>query len=348
MLRPLLFIMVLLVGAAPSITIAASAKRAWAEIENALALTQPTEDGGQPKPEEVFGALTLTQFRLEEFLRSHASDVRAWDARLLQLQVGMTLARMRGETIDWAAQTAALGAIADEPRAPAAVKLKVQAAIFQTRLQSLAPGDTAGLVKMARDLDEFYARHRRRSELARLVLDVADRLPADESVLATAMLKKVAADGDGELPQRAGSALRVLALRREPMELTFTAMDGAQVSLAELRGKVVLIDFWATWCPPCRDETPAIVGAYKRLHDQGFEIVGISLDSTKSKLLAYVHEHEMTWPQYFDGRGWDNALADRFGIHSIPAMWLLNKQGLLVDANARDQLEEKVTRLLAD
>jgi len=120
------------------------------------------------------------------------------------------------------------------------------------------------------------------------------------------------------------------------------------VDLATLKGKVVMVDFWATWCGPCVGEVPNVKAAYKRLHANGFEIVGISLDSEKDKLENFVKENDMAWPQYFDGQGWTNKISMRYGINSIPAMWLVDKQGKLRDMNGRDGLEEKVQKLLAE
>ena len=133
----------------------------------------------------------------------------------------------------------------------------------------------------------------------------------------------------------------------EPVSLKFNAVKGGKVDLETLKGKVVLIDFWATWCPPCREEIPNVVAAYNKLHDKGFEIVGISLDQNKAALTKYVKENDMKWPQYFDGKGWDNEIATRFGIHSIPAMWLVDKEGKLSSTNVRGNLEAAVEALLA-
>ena len=135
-------------------------------------------------------------------------------------------------------------------------------------------------------------------------------------------------------------------LKTKPLDIKFTAIDGTEVDLAKLRGKVVLVDFWATWCGPCVAELPNVLKAYEKLHEKGFEIVGISLDQSKEKLEEFVKDRGMKWPQYFDGKGWENDMSRRFGIQSIPAMWLLNKKGMLVSTEVRGKLEEMVEKEL--
>jgi len=132
----------------------------------------------------------------------------------------------------------------------------------------------------------------------------------------------------------------------KPLDLKYTAVDGTKVDLANLRGKVVLVDFWATWCPPCRGEVPNVVAAYQKYHGQGFEVVGVSLDQNKDALLAFTKEHGMVWPQYFDGKGWKNEISSGFGINSIPAMWLVGKDGILITKNAREDLAGQVDKAL--
>ncbi len=140
---------------------------------------------------------------------------------------------------------------------------------------------------------------------------------------------------------------RVAWLKMRPMDLRFEATDGSVVDLASLRGKVVLVDFWATWCGPCMREAPDVVAAYNALHDKGFEVVGISLDIDRGQLDAVTKEKGMVWPQYFDGKGWGNEIAAKYGIHSIPSMWLIDKSGRIADTNGRENLQGKVENLLA-
>ncbi|MCE0523760.1 MAG: TlpA family protein disulfide reductase [Methylacidiphilales bacterium] len=123
----------------------------------------------------------------------------------------------------------------------------------------------------------------------------------------------------------------------KPIDLKFTAVDGRKVDLAQMRGKVVILDFWATWCPPCRLISPDLVRLYKKYHSQGLEIVGISLDSNKQGLLDFIKKEGAPWPQYFDetGRG---EIADRFGIQVMPTLWLIDKKGIPVTNSLFEQV----------
>ncbi len=118
-------------------------------------------------------------------------------------------------------------------------------------------------------------------------------------------------------------------------------LDGKSLSLTSQKGKVTLVDFWATWCPPCVAELPAVLAVYKKYHDKGFNIVGISLDKDKDVLLGFLKENEMTWPQYFDGLGWGNTLAKQYGINSIPATYLVGADGKILATDLRGPALEK-------
>src|SRR5947209_2428747 len=114
----------------------------------------------------------------------------------------------------------------------------------------------------------------------------------------------------------------------KPLTMKFQALDGSEVDVSKLQGKVVMIDFWATWCGPCRAELPNVKAAYEKLHPKGFEIIGVSFDKSKKDLQTFITKEKMPWPQYFDGLFWDNKIGKKYGIEGIPTMWLVDKKGV--------------------
>ena len=133
------------------------------------------------------------------------------------------------------------------------------------------------------------------------------------------------------------------------IEFTMADMDGKQVSVADefAKHKVTVIDFWASWCGPCRQEMPNLVRIYDKYKNQGLGIVGVSLDEDKSEWTEAVKSMNMTWTQLSDLQGWNNAAAQKYGIQAIPFTVVVDSEGTVIDAGLRgEQLETAIGKLL--
>ncbi|MBM4060263.1 MAG: TlpA family protein disulfide reductase, partial [Planctomycetes bacterium] len=133
----------------------------------------------------------------------------------------------------------------------------------------------------------------------------------------------------------------------EPKAIGQNDITGKPIDLAAYKGKVVLLDFWATWCGPCMQELPNVLAAYEKWHGKGFEILGISLDEDRAKFDKVIAEKKMTWRHHYDGNGWKNEVAVAYGVQSIPATYLIGPDGKIAATNLRGEaLEKRVARLL--
>jgi peroxiredoxin len=121
------------------------------------------------------------------------------------------------------------------------------------------------------------------------------------------------------------------------------------LSVANYRGKVVLLDFWATWCLPCRMELPNVIALYDQYHDQGFEVIGVNLDEDPQQLESFIKKQKMPWPEYNDGKFWDTKLVLQYGVTQIPATFLIDRKGNIIARDLRGEgLKQAVARALAN
>ncbi len=141
--------------------------------------------------------------------------------------------------------------------------------------------------------------------------------------------------------------LQRLSVGREAPNFTQNDPDGNPISLNSFRGQYLMIDFWASWCTPCRIENPNIVAAYEKYHDKGFEVLGVSLDRDKSAWLKGIADDNLTWPQVSDLQFWNNEVSRLYSISSIPSSLLLDPNGIIIGKNLRgEELHAKLAELL--
>ena len=141
--------------------------------------------------------------------------------------------------------------------------------------------------------------------------------------------------------------LKNVAIGKPFIDITLNDTAGNPVSLSSLKGKYILLDFWASWCGPCRAENPNVVAAYNDFKDKGFDVYGVSLDKNKEKWIEGINQDGLVWTNVSDLKGWQCAARDDYGFNSIPHSVLINKNGIIIAKNLRgDELREKLEEVI--
>jgi thiol-disulfide isomerase/thioredoxin len=142
------------------------------------------------------------------------------------------------------------------------------------------------------------------------------------------------------------AGLKKTAIGAIAPDFTMNDPGGKPVQLSSLRGKVVMIDFWASWCAPCRQENPNVVKLYQKYNAKGFEIIGVSLDKTKEEWVQAIKDDQLSWIHVSDLQFWQNTAARLYSVNSIPQTYLLDKEGKIIAKGLRsEQLAEKLNEL---
>ena len=182
--------------------------------------------------------------------------------------------------------------------------------------------------------------------LAMQLAGAFEHMPGGEAVAAAAYRSfgPAMAKSSNEQIQKMGEGfagtLRRLSLPGHPMEINGTLLNGKPFDQKTLAGKVVLVDFWATWCGPCVAEIPNVLEQYEKYHKDGFEVVGVSLDQEREALEKFVTDQKLPWPILFEepkGDGWQHPLATFYGISGIPTVVLIGRDGNVITLDARGE-----------
>jgi thiol-disulfide isomerase/thioredoxin len=332
---------------------------AWRDVEKTLEalMSAPGDQPENPTPEQVAEFQRLQGEKLmgaSEKARAfhtkfpnHASatEAKEHEQGLLAVaaRLGNTNAIGRLEKLEQAQL--------DDPNLPEDERLQLRLQRLQREASAAAKADMGVmLTEMEKGVRTLQKEFPKRTELNGLLVQIGGaHLSRGDAEKARTLAREVSAAAlDPELKEAAEQLLAKLDRVGKPLNIKFKAVDGREIDLGNMKGKVVLVDFWATWCGPCMAELPGVKQTYEKLHDKGFEIVGISFDRDLDKLKQVLTREKMTWPQYFEGAGEGNKYGEEFGITGIPTMWLVDKKGVLRELNARENLHAKVEKLLGE
>jgi len=213
--------------------------------------------------------------------------------------------------------------------------------IFEAPYNAIVESSNVTLVKKIKDNSTMY------SSLIAIQALEPDKFADLYKSLDEGLNKKFASDNNVKMFHGVVVSMQATTIGQTAPDITLPSPDGKEISLSSLRGKIVLVDFWASWCGPCRKEMPNVVKAYAKFMDKGFEIFGVSLDKEKARWVEAIAKDGITWPQVSDLMEWQSQVVKMYNIQGIPYTVLLDREGKIIAKNLRgEELEQKLAEVL--
>lgn len=331
---------------APSLLLAGTADEDWSAL---VAL----DAGPQRRPSSPAEVRTISlehlarqESALRAFLREHPSDPHTFEAKLrlarvLQFKADVQDARITSPEID-ALITEAERIAKPEQRAD------VRFARISYTMRSLRTPNAQQrqlLYDLAKGFKAAFPEDRR---LAALLTEVATRFDHEPKRKRALLLDARLLSLDDELKARIDDDLKRLDLLGEPIALRFKPEDGDEVDLAEHRGKIVVLVFFAAWSQPSVEAIATIEKALPKWPSKDVQLFGVSLDTKPEPLEALARERKITWPVVCDRRGWESPIVRGFGINALPTVWLLDREGKLRSLDGLGGITTQVRDLLSN
>ena len=283
-----------------------------------------------------------------DFAASAGDNPRRWEARLLELKTDVfpIPAAARRTMFDQHEQI--VRDIEQAADAPPEIKQNAERTVLFQHLDHLDLIATAqDAAAMEQRMVAFLRQYPDDPKASSMQIRRVDLLAKMDPAKVRPALEELTKSSDPMVAAAARGRLDQRTLAEAPLDWKFTALDGRTVDFSQMAGHVILIDYWATWCPDCLRALPSVLAAYHKYHDKGFDIVGISLDGDQDALAAFVRKHGMPWPQQFDGKGWDTGLVTKYGVRGIPEMWLVGTDGKVAATGVQaDDLDGQIFKLL--
>lgn len=296
-------------------------------------------------------AATLAYFdrqekALRDFAANHPADPRCFDARLRLVHLLATRADFTGSAEPARAASQMLDELArDAPPEKQADVAFAKLALFMRHVRPADENARAALFNKAQTFAKTFPADRRLAALFAEVATLYDPLPRQKKEL----LETALAHSPGEeLRRRIEDDLRRIAFLGQPVPLAFTSTRGAAINVEKLRGKVVLIYFFADWSPLSIGALDVVRDIASSYPADAVQTLGLSLDENPAALEALLRTHKINWPIFCDGQGWRGPLVRSLGINALPTFWILDRGGRLRTLNAREEAPALIEQLLRE
>lgn len=330
---------------------AADAKPAAADWAAIAKMKEPSTHGVKSRAEAeeiISNHLNLLKFRLDDFISKYPDEPQRWDAELQILIITPQLDASFRRPTDWQALEEGYAKIQAAPKASKRTKGEASQAHLELSISRLPANPTKE--QMAPVVAEAEKRiNATEKNVERALIYVCERLGAVDPEGSEAFLKKLLTSKNKIVALWADSLKKARQFQKEPLDIAFTALDNRKVDLKELRGKIVLLNFWTVTIKDSPEQEKRLLAIYNNYKARGFEVIGVAVDKAddKSAVRNFVKKHNIPWPQHFDGKYGDGEIVRKCGVLETPMRWLINQQGLLVATRVTPaDLEARIDSML--
>jgi thiol-disulfide isomerase/thioredoxin len=329
-----------------------TAARAWQALTNWAPLPTPTSWQTNPPTPEQLGKFDDQQAahagafadRARDYYIRHAKEPNVPQARMMELQA-LQLAVHFGATNRLADLDRRERELLQDKTVPEQTRYELRLDTIGRELRARPAADAemnAALEKAGRGLVREFPHGPAGYEI---LLTVAQSRNLDQARALGELMAN--SGGPAALTDIGKGLLRRLDALGKPLAIQFTTADGRAVNPATLSNQVVLVDFWATWCPPCMALVPEVKQLYRQFHTNGFEVVGINFDDDPGAAQRFIQEQGLVWPQYLGGRS-NNKFGHEYSVNALPSVWLVDRAGNVRDLHGTENLRAKVEKLMAE
>lgn len=328
---------------------------AYADADADWAVIVKLDEGPEEVPQSRDEALRFARAHFEkhrdainQFIKAYPEDPRILDAKLRLISIRAASGSMEKKPAEIREALQDLMALEKSSEVPKSRLADVSFRRISMQMQTMEGTDEQIREAILVAARNFAVRFPSDKRSPRLLVEAATQFDEDPSTMRSLLNQARQLSTEPELNARIDDDLRRLNALNSPVDATFTTIQGQTIDLKKLRGKVVVLVFWAAESPHSLLWMQKFVESVKKLSSDKIEIIAVSLDEDREDLDNAMKAFDIRWPTHFDGKGWENSVARPLGINAIPTVWVIDKRGILRALNARENYEAWIRKLVLE